>query len=50
MMLSAPGVPLGISKDGRNRMKNRLVHDNLELGVAGMAIDLVLNPILKSGD
>jgi pyrrolysine biosynthesis protein PylD len=47
MMLSAPGVPLGISKNGCNRMKNRLVHDNLELGVAGMAIDLVLNPILN---
>lgn len=42
MMVAAPGVPLGISKNGCHILKNRLVHDKLELGVAGMAVSLLL--------
>ncbi|MBU8910104.1 MAG: 3-methylornithyl-N6-L-lysine dehydrogenase PylD [Desulfobacterales bacterium] len=42
MLVTAPGVPLGISKNGCQILGNRLLHDKLELGVAGMAISLVL--------
>ena len=42
MVIAAPGVPLGISKKGCQILKGRLIHDKLELGVAGMAISLVL--------
>jgi pyrrolysine biosynthesis protein PylD len=42
MMVSAPGVPLGISRDGCKILENRLIHDKLELGVAAMAVNLVL--------
>ena len=41
LMVAAPGVPLGISKKGCNILKNRLVHDKLELGVAAMAVSLL---------
>lgn len=40
-MVAAPGVPLGISKQGCKRLQNRLIHDRLELGVAAMAVDLL---------
>ncbi len=43
LSVSAPGVPLGVSKKGCKILKNRLVHDKLELGVAAMAVNLVLN-------
>jgi pyrrolysine biosynthesis protein PylD len=43
LLVSAPGVPLGISKSGCKMLNNRLVHDKLELGVAAMAVGLVLN-------
>ena len=39
--ISAPGVPLGVSEKGRQLLKNRLVHDKLELGVAAMAVSLL---------
>jgi len=42
MVIAALGVPLGISKKGCQILKDRLIHDKLELGVAGMAICLVL--------
>ena len=42
MVVAAPGVPLGISKKGCRILENRLLHDKLELGVAGMAISLLL--------
>ncbi|WP_299982500.1 3-methylornithyl-N6-L-lysine dehydrogenase PylD [Desulfobacula sp.] len=42
MVIAAPGVPLGISKKGCQILKDRLIHDKLELGVAGMAISLLL--------
>lgn len=41
MVVAAPGVPLGISKTGCRLLKDRLVHDKLELGVAAMAVSLV---------
>ncbi len=40
MHVAAPGVPLGISKKGCQMLKDRLIHDKLELGVAAMAISL----------
>jgi pyrrolysine biosynthesis protein PylD len=39
--IAAPGVPLGISSKGCNIMKNHLIHDKLELGVAAMAISIL---------
>ncbi|NOX35136.1 MAG: 3-methylornithyl-N6-L-lysine dehydrogenase PylD [Deltaproteobacteria bacterium] len=42
MLIAAAGVPLGISRKGREILKGRLVHDKLELGVAAMAISLFL--------
>ncbi len=41
MCVAAPGVPLGISKKGCKILKDRLIHDKLELGVAAMAISLL---------
>jgi pyrrolysine biosynthesis protein PylD len=41
LVVAAPGVPPGVSETGRRRLKDRLVHDTLELGVAAMAICLV---------
>lgn len=41
MVVAAPGVPLGVSIKGCQILKNRLVHDKLELGVAAMAISLL---------
>jgi pyrrolysine biosynthesis protein PylD len=42
MVVAAPGVPLGISDNGCQLLNRRLVHDKLELGVAAMAISLLL--------
>ncbi len=42
MMVSTPGVPLCISENGCKILKNRLIHDKLELGVAAMAAKLTL--------
>lgn len=42
MVVAAPGVPLGISTAGCSILKNRVIHDKLELGVAVMAVSLVL--------
>ena len=41
MFVAAPGVPLGVSKNGCKLLENRLIHDKLELGVAAMAAALV---------
>ena len=43
MRLTAPGVPLGVSEKGCEILGKHLVHDKLELGVAAMAVNLVLN-------
>ena len=37
----APGVPLGISSKGCDILKNHLIHDKLELGVAAMAVSIL---------
>jgi len=37
LMIAAPGVPLGLSENGIRRLGKNLIHDKLELGVAGMA-------------
>ncbi len=42
MRVAAPGVPLGVSPSSCRLLKNRIVHDTLELGVAAMAVHLVL--------
>jgi len=43
--VAAPGVPLGVSEKGEGILGHRLVHDKLELGVAAMAVGLVIvNP------
>lgn len=39
--MAAPGVPLGLSGTAARIMKDRLVHDKLELGVAAMAVGLL---------
>ena len=41
MVVAAPGVPLGIPANGCQILKDRLVHDKLEMGVAAMAISLL---------
>ncbi|MCF6246798.1 MAG: 3-methylornithyl-N6-L-lysine dehydrogenase PylD [Desulfobacula sp.] len=41
IIVAAPGVPLGVSKKGCRILKDRLVHDKLELGVAAMAVCLL---------
>ncbi len=43
LRVSAPGVPLGVTPNGELRLKDRLVHDKLELGVAAMAVSLLAN-------
>ncbi|MCP4672967.1 MAG: 3-methylornithyl-N6-L-lysine dehydrogenase PylD [Desulfobacula sp.] len=42
MLVAAPGVPLGLSHHGCKILKDRLICDKLELGVAAMAISLLL--------
>ncbi|MCG8619267.1 MAG: 3-methylornithyl-N6-L-lysine dehydrogenase PylD [Desulfobacterales bacterium] len=40
--IAAPGVPSGISESGCALLPGRLIHDKLELGVAAMAVGLVV--------
>ncbi|MCP4022788.1 MAG: 3-methylornithyl-N6-L-lysine dehydrogenase PylD [Desulfobacteraceae bacterium] len=40
--MAAPGVPLGISQNAARVLKDRFIHDKLELGVAAMAVSLLL--------
>ncbi|MDM8537549.1 3-methylornithyl-N6-L-lysine dehydrogenase PylD [Desulfobacterales bacterium HSG17] len=42
LKLASPGVPLGVSEKGFDLLKNRLIHDKLELGVASMAVKMLL--------
>ena len=37
--IAAPGIPLGISPEGQNKIKDRLLHDPLQIGVATMLMD-----------
>jgi len=48
-IVSAPGVPLGLSSDAAKRLGARLIHDKLELGVAAMAASLLAN-LPSTGD
>ena len=41
-IVAAPGVPLGVSLPGCRMLAGRLVHDKFELGVAAMAVSLLL--------
>jgi 3-methylornithyl-N6-L-lysine dehydrogenase len=40
--LAIPGVPPGISEYGFDFLGSRVIHDKLELGVAGMAVGLMI--------
>jgi pyrrolysine biosynthesis protein PylD len=40
-VIVAPGVPVGVSNSGCQRLQERFLHDKLELGVAAMAISLL---------
>ncbi|WP_022665299.1 3-methylornithyl-N6-L-lysine dehydrogenase PylD [Desulfospira joergensenii] len=42
MLVAAPGVPLGVPAKGCEILGDRLLHDTLELGVAAMAVSLLL--------
>jgi len=39
--VAAPGVPLGISSKGYEKVSSRLIHDKLEIGVATMAVAML---------
>ena len=39
--VAAPGVPLGISTRGCEKISSRLIHDKLEIGVATMAVAML---------
>jgi len=39
--VAAPGVPLGVSKKGYEKISSRLIHDKLEIGVATMAVSML---------
>ncbi|WDP91503.1 MAG: 3-methylornithyl-N6-L-lysine dehydrogenase PylD [Desulfobacter sp.] len=43
MRVAAPGVPLGLSGRGADLLQGRLIHDKLELGVAAMAVKLIIS-------
>lgn len=40
--IAIPGVPPGISEYGFNLLGSRVIHDKLELGVAGMAVSVLI--------
>lgn len=40
-MIAAPGIPLGLTAEARLRIKGRLIHDPLQIGVAAMMISSV---------
>lgn len=42
-MISAPGIPLGLSRECLPLMADRLIHDTLEIGVATMLYDALFN-------
>jgi len=39
--IAAPGIPLGLSRDARNKIADRLLHDPLQIGVATMGMEIV---------
>ncbi len=57
-ILSAPGIPLGVSRDAYAKVRDRLIHDPLQIGVATMLAEAVspnlgvrrhLSPLKNSG-
>ena len=40
-MICAPGIPLGLTKEGVSMISGRLIHDALEIGVATMLFDVL---------
>jgi len=40
-LISAPGVPLGLTENALKKMSNRIFHDPLQTGVATMLIDVL---------
>ena len=39
--IAAPGMPLGLSRNARNKISDRLLHDPLQIGVATMGMEVV---------
>jgi pyrrolysine biosynthesis protein PylD len=40
-LVAAPGIPLGLTKEAYDLVKNRLIHDPLQIGVATMLAEVV---------
>lgn len=36
VLVAAPGVPLGVNREAREKLKDRIIHDPLQIGVANM--------------
>ena len=47
--IAAPGMPLGLSSEALNRVRDRLLHDPLQIGVATMVISAFKFHIQSSG-
>ena len=43
-LLAAPGIPLGCTSEAYGLVKDRLIHDPLQIGVATMLAEVVRNP------
>jgi len=43
-LLAAPGIPLGCTTEAYGLVKDRLIHDPLQIGVATMLAEVVQNP------
>jgi len=43
-LLAAPGIPLGLTKEAYDLVKNRLIHDSLQIGVATMLAEALQTP------
>jgi pyrrolysine biosynthesis protein PylD len=37
--IAAPGLPLGVTLEGQHKIRDRLLHDPLQIGVATMLMD-----------
>jgi len=43
-LIAAPGIPLGCTTEAYGLVKDRLIHDPLQIGVAAMLAEVVRNP------
>jgi pyrrolysine biosynthesis protein PylD len=43
-LIAAPGIPLGCTTEAYGLVKDRLIHDPLQIGVATMLAEVVQNP------